>query len=68
MAWDVCMYVCVGCLYSSAWDVTKHGGRSPSPMGINWVNDRVGINSTEYMHCKVVCFSGSLEEVTVVGF
>ena len=62
------MYACVGRLYSSMWDVTKHGGRSPSPTGVNWVNDRVGIDSTEYMHHKVVCFSGSLERATVAGF
>ena len=59
---------CVGRLYSSAPDVTKHGGRSPSPTGVNWVNDGVGIDSTEYMHHKVVHFSGSLEQVTVAGF
>ena len=53
------MYACVGRLCLSAWDVTKHGSRSPSPMGINWVSDGVSIDSTEYMCCKVVCFSGS---------
>ena len=52
----------------SAWDVTKHGGQSPSPMGVNWVSDGVGIDSTEYMCHKVVCFSGSLEQVTIVSF
>ena len=78
MCWDrhpcssvvqgVCMCTCVGCLYSSMWDVTKYGGWSPSLMGVNWVSDRVGIDSTEYMHCISVCFSGSLEQVTVVDF
>ena len=65
---DVCMYACAGHLYSSAWDVTKHRGQSPSLTGVNWVNDGVSIDSTEYMCCKVVCFSGSLEQVTVVSF
>ena len=60
-----CMCVCV---CSSARDVTKHGGWSPSPTGVDWVSDGVGIDSTEYMHCKVVCFSASIEQVTVVGF
>ena len=51
----------VQCLYLSVWDVTKHGGRSLSLMGINCVSDKVGIDSTGYMHCKSVHFSGSLE-------
>ena len=62
------MYACIGCLCSSTWDVTKHRSQSPSPMGVNWLNDRVSIDSTEYMCCKVVHFSGSLEQVTIVGF
>ena len=62
------MYVWVGCLCLSAQDVTKHGSRSPSPTGINWVSDGVSINSTEYMCHKVVRFSGSLEQVTIVSF
>ena len=50
---------CIGHLHSSAWNVTKHGGRSLSLMGVNWVSDGVGIDSTEYMRCEDVCFSGS---------
>ena len=57
----VCMCACVGCLYLSMQDVTKHGGRSLSPTGINWVSDGVGIDSTEYICRKIVRFSGSLE-------
>ena len=64
----VYMCTCVGHLYLSTWDVTKHGDWSPSLIGINWVSDRVSIDSSEYMHCKSVHFSGSLEEVTVVDF
>ena len=66
--WDICMCACVGCLYSSTWDVTKHRGRSLSPMGVNWVSDRVGINSTGYMHCESVRFSGSLKWTTIIDF
>ena len=66
--WDICMCVCVWCLYLSAWGVTKYGGWSPSLMGVNWVSDGVSINSTEYMRHKSVCFSGSLEQATVVDF
>ena len=65
---DVCAYTWVGRLCSSAQDVTKHGSRSPSPTGINWVSDRVGIDSTEYMHRKSVCFSGSLKQMTIIDF
>ena len=54
------------CLYLSAWNVTKHGGESLSPMGINWVSDGVGIDSTEYMCHKGVRFSGSLKWTTVI--
>ena len=64
----VCVCRQVQPLYLSMWDVTKHGGWSPSQTGINWVSDGVGINSTEYMHHKSVYFSGSLERTTVIGF
>ena len=45
-------------LCSSMWDVIKHGDRSPSPMGVNWVSDRVGIDSKEIYICvsKVFAF------------
>ena len=66
--WDVCTYEWVGCLCLSALDVTKHGGQSPSPTGINWVSDGVGIDSTEYMCHKSVRFSGSLKQMTVIDF
>ena len=36
-----------GALCSSAWDVTKHRDRCPSPMGVKSVYDGVGINSGE---------------------
>ena len=68
MTQDICMYVCIWHLYLSTQKVTKHGGRSLSQMGVNWVSDGVGINSSGYMHHKSVCFSGSLEWVTVVDF
>ena len=68
MACDVCMYACVGHLYLSAWDVTKHGSQSLSLMGVNWVSDGVGINSIEYMRHKSVHFSGSLKRMTVIDF
>ena len=61
-------YVWVGHLHSSTWDVTKHRSQSPSPMGINWVSDRVGIDSTEYMCHKHVRFSGSLKQTTIIDF
>ena len=48
-------------LYLSMWNVTKHGGRSPSLMGANWISDGVSIDFTEYMRHKGVCFSGSLK-------
>ena len=32
---DICVCEWVRRLYLSARDVTKHGGRSPSPMGVN---------------------------------
>ena len=65
---SVCAYVWVGCLHLSAWDETKHGSWSLSLMGINWVSDGVGINSTEYMCCKSVHFSGSLKQMTIIDF
>ena len=68
VTWDICMCRCVQHLYLSAWNVTKHGGWSLSPMGVNWVSDGVSIDSTEYMHCKGVHFSGSLKWTTVIDF
>ena len=68
MMQDMCMCVCVWHLYLSVQKVTKHGGRSPSPTGINWVSDGVSIDSSGYMRHKSVCFSVSLEQVTVVDF
>ena len=62
------MYEWVGRLCSSVPDVTKHGGQSPSPTGVNWVSDGVSIDSTEYMHHKSVRFSGSLKQMTVIDF
>ena len=61
-------YAWVGHLRSSTWDVTKHGSQSPSPTGINWVSDGVGIDSTEYMRRKSVRFSGSLKQTTIIDF
>ena len=58
----------VQCLYLSAWNVTKHGDQSLSPTGVNWVSDRVGIDFTEYMHRRGVCFLGSLEQMIIVDF
>ena len=68
MTWDICMCVCVWCLYLSMRKVTKHGGQSLSPMGVNWVSDGAGIDSTGYMWRKNVHLSGSLEQVTVIDF
>ena len=42
-------------------NVTKHGDRSPSPTGVNWVSNGVSINFTEYMRHKGVHFFGSLK-------
>ena len=61
MTWDICMCGCVWHLYLSTRNVTQHGGQSPSLMGVNWVSDGVGIDSTEYMYHEDVCFSGSLK-------
>ena len=61
VAWDICMCGCVGHLHSSVRNVTKHGGQSPSLTGVNWVSDRVSIDSMEYMCHEDVCFSGSLK-------
>ena len=39
------------------WDVTKHGDRCLSPMGINWVNDGDSINFVEvyaYQKCSLL--------------
>ena len=43
------VYVCtlLGDMYSSAWVVTKHGDRCPSPTGVKSVYDGVGIDSKE---------------------
>ena len=41
----------------SAQDVTKHGDQSPSPTGVSWVNDGVGIDSKEiyaYQRCSLL--------------
>ena len=48
-------------LYLSPWSVTNHRDQSPSLMGINWVNDGVGIDFVEYMCYKSVHFYNSLE-------
>ena len=45
----------------SARNVTKHGDRSRSPMGADWVSDGVGIDFAEYICYKGVRFFGSLE-------
>ena len=66
--WDICVCRCVWHLCSSTRNVTKHRGQSPSPTGINWISDRVGINSTECMHHKDVCFSGSLKWMIIIDF
>ena len=50
----------------SARNVTKHGDRSPSPTGVNWVSDGVGIDSVEYMRYKSVRFYGNLERTVIV--
>ena len=39
------------------WDVTKHGDRSPSPTGISWIDNGVGIDSKEiyaYRRCSLL--------------
>ena len=48
----ICMHEWMWHLYLSAWSVTKHGDQSPSPMGVNWVSDRVGIDFIEYQYIK----------------
>ena len=52
-----CMRVMrMGRLYSSARDVTKHGDQSPSPTGVSWVSDGVGIDSRgiyAYQRCSL---------------
>ena len=53
-------------LYLSARNVTKHGDRSPSPTGVDWVSDGVGIDFVEYMRYESVRFYGSLERMTIV--
>ena len=55
-------------LYLSTWNVTKHGDRSPSPTGVNWVSDGVSIDFTEYMCRKGVHFFGSLKQMIIVDF
>ena len=56
----VCARGWVQRLCLSAQSVTKCGDRSPSPTGVNWVSDEVGIDFIEYMCYKSVCFYGSL--------
>ena len=54
------VYACVcrwGALYLSAWGVTKHGYRCPSPTGVKSVYDGVGIDSREmyaYRYCSLL--------------
>ena len=57
--WHLCL---------SMQSVTMHGDWSPSPMGVNWVSDGVGIDFIEYMHYKSVHFYGSLEQTVIVDF
>ena len=65
---DICACErCSACILS-ARDVTKHGDRSPSPTGVNWVSDGVGIDFTEYMRCKGVCLFGSLKWTIIIDF
>ena len=49
-------------------NVTKHGDQPPSPMGVNWVSDGVGIDFTEYMHHRGVRVFGCLEQMIIVDF
>ena len=51
------MYARMGRLCSSMQDVTKHRDQSPSPTGISWVSDGVGIDSKEiyaYQRCSLL--------------
>ena len=59
--WGVCTYVLMGRLCLSVRDVTKHRDPSPSPTSVNWVSDRVGINSKEIYAYQSVCFWCSIE-------
>ena len=63
---DICAREGMRRLYLSVRSVTKHGDRSPSPTGVNWVSDGVGIDFVEYMRCKSVRFYGSLEQTFIV--
>ena len=47
----------MGRLYLSVRDVTKHRDRSPSPTGVSWVSDGVGIDSRGiyvYRRCSLL--------------
>ena len=55
------MGVWAGAALVSARNVTKHGDRSRSPTGADWVSDGVGIDFAEYICYKGVRFFGSLE-------
>ena len=54
------MYVCMrewGACVRPCGGVTKHGSRSPSLTGANWVSDRVSINSMgiyAYQRCLLL--------------
>ena len=65
-AWGVCAYVLMGRLCLSVWDVTKHRDQSPSPMSVNWVSDRVSIDSKEIYAYQSVCFCYSIELLIMV--
>ena len=65
-AQGVCACEWTWCLYLSARNVTKHRDQSPSPTGVNWGSDGVGIDFVEYMHYKSVHFYGSLEQMVIV--
>ena len=63
---DICMHGWMWCLYLSMQSVTKHGDRSLSPTGVNWISDGVGIDFVESMHYESVRFYGSLEQTNIV--
>ena len=61
----VCAYVWTGHLCLSVQDVTKHGDRSPSPTGINWVSDGVSIDSKEiyvYRKCLLLAWHRVIDD------
>ena len=54
---DICVCTQVGDVCPSARDVTKHGGRCPSPTGVKNVCDGVGIDSKDiyaYQRCSLL--------------